>query len=69
MRINRSSYDFLEYRGFNPIGKQVAQVLPGLRARDLEVALKEGYETYSVHVNSQNQEIVVNISPIIIGTA
>lgn len=66
-RINRSGYDFLEYRMVNPIGKKVTQILPGLKRKDLDEALNEGHETYSVHVSNRNKETVVNIAPIVVG--
>ena len=63
-RINRSSSDFLERYLGDPVGKRVQQVIPSLRRKALDEALVDGKESYSIFVNSQNMEIVVNIAPI-----
>ena len=64
MRINRSGYNFLERYLGDPVGKRVQQVIPSIRRKVLDDALTEGKEGYSIYVNSQKMEIVVNVAPI-----
>ena len=64
MRINRSGHNFLERYLGDPVGKRVHQVIPSIRRKALDDALVDGKEAYSIYVNSQNMEIVVNVAPI-----
>ena len=64
MRINRSGHNFLERYLGDPVGKRVQQVIPSIRRKVLDDALTEGKEGYSIYVNSQKMEIVVNVAPI-----
>ena len=64
MRINRSGHNFLERYLGDPVGKRVQQVIPSIRRKALDDALVDGKEAYSIYVNSQNMEIVVNVAPI-----
>ena len=64
MRINRSGHSFLERYLGDPVGKQVQQVIPSIRRKALSDALVDGKEAYSIYVNNQKMEIVVNVAPI-----
>ena len=64
MRINRSGHNFLERYLGDPVGKRVQQVIPSIRRKVLDDALIQGKEGYSIYVNSQKMEIVVNVAPI-----
>lgn len=66
MRINLAGHNFLERYLGDPVGKRVQQVIPSLRRKALEDALVEGKEAYSIYLNSQKMEVVVNIAPILI---
>ena len=63
-RINRSGHNFLERYLGDPVGKRVQQVIPSIRRKVLDDALIQGKEGYSIYVNSQKMEIVVNVAPI-----
>lgn len=63
-RINRSGHNFLERCLGDPVGKRVQQVIPSIRRKVLDDALIQGKEGYSIYVNSQKMEIVVNVAPI-----
>lgn len=64
MRINRSGHNFLERYLGDPVGKKVQQVIPSIRKKALDEALSGGREAYSIYVNNQNMEVVVNLAPI-----
>lgn len=46
------------------IGKQVAQVLPGLEAEFITAALRDGTETFGRPMTLPNAEVMLNIAPV-----
>ncbi len=68
-QANRVVFNLLNLMPQEFLGKNIADVLPQIPRERFEQALKEGRESYAIHIPIQKRAVVINIAPILIDNA